>query len=179
MRYFRGIRCSNIKVSFPRLRFDEFKTESGDLEDLMKKFTIIRCGAITVTRYPRSKTLHVTGIRDFSKLEYTAKVLSTRINVSEDEILKRIRIDNTTHHYNLGRRVNVSALKMGALDHERVSEVKEHGFPGIVIKTDSGSAKVFNTGLVNILGCKTFQAVTRTVMIVIDLVTQLEVSTAM
>ncbi len=163
-------------MSFPKLQFTKFELESEDLEDFMEKFTITRCGAITVTRYPRSKTLHVTGISDFTKLTYAAEVLSTRINVATDKILKRIRIDNTTHHYDLGKKVNVKALKLMALKHEKVISVKESGFPGINLRTDSGCASVFNTGLVNLLGCKSFQAVTRTLLVVLDLVTQLEIA---
>lgn len=94
--------------------------------------------------------VNLTGVRNFSHLDTILTFFKTRIFLESWEIIS-LKVDTITATFNLLKKLNLRFL-FKQIEGARYNREK---FCGLILKTPNYTAILFNSGKINILGCKT------------------------
>lgn len=172
------IKVSNVKLSL-KLKDLVINTDENTQLDFFEKYNrIIKVENFTITIYHNNPhALHMTGIKNLCEnLDLAIKTISLLSSVNFNYIKSIIRIDNITATCNYYKsKVNLIILfkKIKAKNdvHVRFNPVK---FPGMTVKfsSKSGTAIIFESGKINLLGCKNIPSINRLIICTLDLINQ-------
>lgn len=174
MRHVSGMTCSNVKLSLKLYKNVELKLTEEYKEYFKKYNRIIKRKNLTFTIYNKRNSVHVTGARDCRKLDSVILELSFMTGLTQATVTGLLRIDNSTHHFNLKHEVNLKILEKSSLiNFPCVKHIKfdPQRFPGVSVRThDHGTAVIFANGKINLLGSKSYVSANKLLIIIMDLV---------
>lgn len=148
--------CSNVKVVVNCGKVINFVIRDSDLVDNTQNNHIIRADNYTFTCYRKNpEKIHVTGVKNFGSIRPMLEYLSERINCPYFILSNGLCVNNSTWHFSLKNEIDLPSL----CSKHKTSGIKKWKFnpgtfPAFILKTELGSAVIFNSGKINILGCK-------------------------
>ena len=146
--------CSNVKLTIKLSQTIVWVNEQDGLVDHMSSNIIIRSGAYTLTQYKKDKScLHVTGVRNFGRINKLCIFLSKRLTYTVDEIAKCVNINCSTWHANVHHPLDLWSLfrKLPAVMMPKYIPTQ---FAGLTCKSGRVTVIIFSTGKMNFFGVK-------------------------
>lgn len=178
MKYLFKIKISNVKLSLKINDLVINTDESTHLDYFEKYNRIIKVENFTITTYHNNPhVLHITGIKNLCEnLDLALKTISLLSSVNLNYVKSMIRIDNITATCNYYKsKINLIILFKRIKNkndvHVRFNPTK---FPGMTVKfsSKSGVAIIFESGKINLLGCKNIQSINNLFICTLDLINQ-------
>lgn len=102
------------------------------------------------TQSGRQIHVNLSGVKNFNDLKLKLDFLKN-IFLKKKYELKYQKVDNISANFSLANKINLRDL------YEKTQNCKYNTerFPGLFLKLENSTAVIFNSGKVNILGCKT------------------------
>ena len=133
-----------------------FENDSTDLLYSTRNSEILRTDSFVFTVYNHTKSnIHVTGVKKFEDIERCMSFLLQKTNIKIDDI-ECYRVNNTTSVFQLSKKINLTRLKKCLSEDFDSSQMwsRLEKFPAVYFKNEHGTAVIFQSGKINLVGCK-------------------------
>jgi len=106
-------------------------------------------------KYPLNIHVNLTGVKEFCFFHSIIFDLNKILFTQDWCVIIDIRIDNITASFNFNKQIDLKYLK------QTYSNVKYNSerFPGLFFKFNTGTAILFSSGKINIVGCKNTETI--------------------
>jgi TATA-box binding protein (TBP) (component of TFIID and TFIIIB) len=171
------IKLSNVKGSWrlhPKLNL--CIDENYQLDYFARYNRIIKSSNFTITIYHNSPhVIHLTGIRNMDEsLSAGVEVISKMSGYTHSFLRRNFRCDNITATFKFYKKpIDLISFFENVKQCSSVNiQFDPSKFPGFTVRTAIGTGVIFQTGAINILGCKSISQVYSTAILLTDLLIQ-------